>query len=111
MGVLGLVLAMLFFVIYAAGLFPASVSPAESAAMWDRPSAELQESGGVRFETFWFIRITDSYILSSGALAVLASTALPTLLALALGWFRRRDWLYGSMSLIISAVILVAIAI
>ncbi len=109
MGAGGLVLSLVVFIVYITGLIPSIVSPSDSAALWSGSSKEYLAESGLVFTPGWFGNITDSYFLSTAALAVLASTALPTLAALGVRWFIKREFLYGSMALMISAVLIVAI--
>jgi len=99
LGALGLLLSALGFLLYISNLVPSTVSPAESAAIWDRSAKEFQDSAD---------GISDSFVLCSLALAFLATAPLPILLVMAVIWFRRRDFLYGFIALAISALILVA---
>lgn len=108
-GLLGLLAAVVVFVIYGTGLVPASVTPDESALLWENSSGGYLEEAGLEFGSLWFGNAADGYVLSSAALALLATAALPTLAALALGWFRRRDWLYGIMALGVCGVLILAI--
>jgi len=99
LGALGILLSALGFLLYISNLMPTTLSPAESAAMWDRSAEEFQGTAEGVF---------DSFVISSLALAFLATAPLPILLIMALSWFRRRDFLYGFIALAISALILVA---
>ncbi len=110
MGFGGLVLSLLVFTIYVTGLIPSTVSPSDSAELWSGSSKEYLAETGLAFSPGWFRTITNGYFLSTAALAILASTALPTLAALGIRWFFRRDFLYGSMAVMISAVLIFAIA-
>jgi len=109
MGLAGLVLSLVVFALYSGGFLPASLSPSDSAALWSENSKKYLVDTGLSFNPGWFVN-SDGYFLSTAALAVLASTALPTLAALAVLWFLRRDYIYGSMAVVISAVLIFAIA-
>ncbi len=109
MGAGGLVLSLVVFIIYITGLIPSFVPPSDSAALWSGSSKEYLAETGLVFTPGWFRNITSSYFLSTAALAVLASTALPTLVALGVRWYLKREFLYGSMALMISVVLIVAI--
>ena len=109
MGWGGLIVSLVVFMLYVTGVFPSGVSPAESAAHWSESSETYRAETGLVFKSGWFLNIRDSYFLSTAALAILASTALPTLLVLSVSWFRRRDYLYGTMAIMISCVLLIAI--
>ena len=109
MGWAGLIVSLVVFTLYVMGVVPSGVSPAESAAHWSESSETYRGETGLVFETGWFGNIRDGYFLSTAALAILASTALPTLIILSLSWFRRRDYLYGTMAILISCVLLIAI--
>ena len=105
----GLIVSLIVFMLYVMGVVPSGVSPAESAAYWSESSETYRFETGLVFKSGWFGNIRDSYYLSTAALAILASTALPTLLVLSVSWFRRRDYLYGTMALMISCVLMIAI--
>lgn len=109
MGLGGLVLSLAVFILYAAGLIPPGVPASESAALWSEPSGIYLEETGLGFTSGWFLKPENGYVLCTAALAVLASTALPTLGALAVFWFRRRDFLYGAVSLVIMGVLILAV--
>jgi len=109
MGWIGLILSLLVFFAYASGLWPSDTTPEESAALWSLPSEEYLEQAGQRFGPIWFTRPADGYRVSTAALAILATTALPALTALSLSWLRRRDVLHGVMALAIALVLVAAI--
>ena len=109
MGTAGLVLSLVGFFFYSSGLWTAETTPEESAMYWDVSSEEDLDQAGLEFGSLWFLRSLDGYMASTVFLAILATTALPALIALGVGWLRRRDWLYGIMSLATSAVLLTAI--
>ncbi|MDF1567310.1 MAG: hypothetical protein P1P77_04770 [Spirochaetaceae bacterium] len=109
MGTAGLVLSLVGFFFYSSGLWPAEVTPEESAKYWDVSSEEYLAETGLEFGSLWFLRPLDGYMVGYLALAILATTALPALLALSLGWLRRREWSYGLMALATSAVLVTAI--
>lgn len=109
MGTTGLVLSLVGFFFYSSGLWPGGVTPDESAMYWDVSSEEYLAETGLEFGSLWFLRTLDGYMAGSFALAILATTALPALLALSVGWLRRREWWYGLMALATSAVLLTAI--
>jgi hypothetical protein len=108
-GTMGLVLSVVVFLIYVAGMVSSQVSPEVSGSHWWESSEVYLENTGLEFEAGWFRNIVDAYFLSSAALAILASAALPTLLVLSVSWFRRRDFLYGIMAILICCVLLIAI--
>jgi hypothetical protein len=108
-GTIGLVLSVGIFVLYIAGMIPSQVTPEISGSHWGESSEVYLENTGLEFEAGWFRNIVDAYFLSSAALAILASAALPTLLVLSVSWFRRRDFLYGIMAILVCCVLLIAI--
>jgi len=110
MGAAGLVFSIVIFFLFLTGVLSSDVSPAESAALWTAGSGEYLSETGLLFAPGWFLHPFDGYFLSTAALALLASTALPTLLALSVFWFLHRDYVYGGMALIISGVLIFAIA-
>lgn len=108
-GLAGLVLSLLVFILYIFSVLPSVTGPEESSASWSLKTGEYLEATGLETGAMWMFRAVDGYGLSTSALAILATTALPTLLALAVVWLRRRDWLYGAMALAVSTVLIVAI--
>lgn len=109
MGIAGLVITLGFFVLYVTGVVGSEVSPAESAAHWSESSAVYLAETGLVFGPGWFWNFIDGYFLSTAALAILASAALPTLLVLSMFWLQRREFLYGFISLAITLVISAAV--
>ena len=109
LGAIGLGLSVAGFALYAAGLLPTRMPPERSAELWSRPVGDFRETSGLSFGAGWMAADPDGYAIISAALAFLASTALPTLAALAVVWFRRKDRLYAFMALGIMAVLIAAI--
>ena len=107
-GLSGLLLSVVVFILYVTAVIPSGVQPGVSVAHWEDSSELYLKKTGLVFESGWFSNITDAYFMSSAALALLASAALPTLLVLSFVWLRRRDYLYGIMSLLICGVLLTA---
>ena len=108
-GLAGLILSAIVFALYAVGVLPTGTSPEMSAGSWHLRTDEYLKETGVEPGIGALRASADGYVLSVTALSILATTSLPTLLALALVWLRRRDWLYAGMSLIVSGVLLLAI--
>jgi len=109
-GTAGLIFTIVLFILFLTGALSSTVSPAESAALWTAGSGEYLSGTGLSFAAGWFLHPVDGYFFSTAALALLASTAFPTLLALSVFWFHHRDYIYGSMALLISGVLVFAIA-
>ncbi len=105
----GSILSLLVFALYVAGVFPFGVAPEKSAEAWNAASGEFLAHGGLEFDSLWFVKADNGYMLSLAALGLLASTALPTLLALSIAWLKRKDYLYSSMAFLVSVVLSVAI--
>ena len=109
MGAAGLILSLVVFVLYVAGVIPSEISPEDSAALWNESSGTFLDETSLVFKPGWFINPGTGFFYSTAALALLGSTALPTLCALACVWLYRRDYLYASMSLLISVVLTLAV--
>jgi hypothetical protein len=107
MGALGL--SLLVFLLYVSGILSSHIRPGLSAGTWIESTQNYLKVLGVEPGALWMFRSLDGYSVSTAALALLASTALPALTALAVVWLKRRDWLYGFMSLAISGVLIAAI--
>ena len=108
-GLAGLILSAVVFVLYAFGFLPTATPPRAVADAWSLRTDEYLAQTGVESGLPGLFAAPDGYALSIGALSLLATTSLPTLLALAVLWLRRRDWLYAGMALIVSGVLLLAI--
>lgn len=108
-GLSGLILSVAVFVLYIMAVLPSEVRPDESGAYWEDSSEVYLQEIGLVFEPGWFANLTDAYFISSAALALLASAALPTLLVLSFIWLHRKDYLYGFMALLICGVLLTAV--
>lgn len=108
-GLSGLLLSVGVFVLYVTALIPSGVQPSESGAHWRESSEVYLEKTGLVFDSGWIGKLADGYFMSTSALALLASAALPTLLVLSVIWIRRKDYIYGIMALLICAVLLTAI--
>lgn len=108
-GTAGVLLSLVAFLVYIFGLLPGSVDPSSSSEAWSLGTTDYLDKVDVQTGALWMFRSLDGYSLSSASLAILASTALPTLLALAAAWFRRKDWLFGGISVAICIVLVIAI--
>ena len=104
----GLILSLVSFFLYASGAVFSPTPPERSAAAWHLPVQEYLKTLGRENGALWMYDGGDAYRLSTAALTVLASTALPALLALTLYWWRRRDRLYSAMALVICGVLVLA---
>ena len=108
-GLAGLILSVAVFILYASGILPTGTAPESVAASWHLNTDEFLERTGAATGIIPMFSDTDGYALSTGALSILATTSLPTLLALAVVWLRKRDWLYAGMALIVSGVLTIAV--
>ena len=109
MGLSGLLLSVAVFLLYGFDVLPSGRPVWESAEYWSRPAGEYRAESDTPHGTLWFLNLADGAIASTLALALLASTALPTLIALSIAWFRRGDRLYGSLAS--TGVLVLALAV
>jgi len=109
MGAVGIILSVMVFFLYVSGVLSPGISPSDSAALWSESSDQYLEDSGIMFTSGWFLNPADGYFFSTAALAILASTALPVLVGLAVFWFRSRDFVYGITAVLISSVLIFAI--
>ncbi|VDB00180.1 hypothetical protein S1OALGB6SA_1255 [Olavius algarvensis spirochete endosymbiont] len=108
-GYLGISLSLAFFLLYSSGLIRSKVKPLAIAENWSKETPIYLEEMGLEFGSGWLIHIEDLYSMNVAAIAILVSAALPALLALSFIWYRKRDFLFGTMAIAISAVLVIAI--
>ncbi len=109
LGIAGLVLSLILFLLYSFGLVPATISPTASAEKWNLSVDEYLGETGSENGSLWMFARIDGYGLSTAALAILASASFPVLLILLAYWLRRKDWIYAAMAFCICAVLTIAI--
>ncbi len=107
-GLFALILSLAAFSLYILGILPPGLDPASSAGAWSEPVGDYLAETGTAAGALWMFRSADGYSMSVAALAILASTALPVLLVLAIRWLRRKDWIYGIMALAVFGVLVTA---
>ena len=105
-GTAGFYLSIIIFVLYVSGILSSSVLPSDAAESWSKSSSEYIENTNLDFNKIWFKNISDGYIASTAAIAVIASVSLPVLLFIGFYWLSKKDYIYSVMSFFISFVIL-----
>jgi|GEM_PF-735416 len=109
MGNVGISLSIAIFLLYSFALIDSKVKPSEVAAIWGNKAPIYLEEMELDFSGNWLIHIGDSYFMNVAAVAILLSAALPSLLTLSFIWYRKRDFLFGTMAIAVSAVLVIAI--
>ena len=109
MGLSGLILSVLVFLLYAFGLLPTDQPASASPDHWGASAAEYREESGRSYGPGWFLHIGDGAVAAAAALAFLAASALPALIALSAVFFRRGEKLYARLCL--AAVLVLASAV
>ena len=105
-GTAGFYISIIIFVLYVSGIISSSVLPSDAAESWSKSSSEYIENTNLDFNKMWFENISDGYIASTAAIAVIASVSLPVLLFIGFYWLSKKDYIYSIMSFFISFVIL-----
>lgn len=109
MGNLGIFLSLAIFLLYSSGLIHSEAGPARIAANWNEEVPIYLEKMDLEFGSGWFFRVGNLYSMNVAAIAVLASATLPALLTLSFTWYRKRDFLFGTMAIAVSATLTLAI--
>jgi len=107
LGNFGVSLSIAIFLLYGSGLIRSRAEPAEIAANWSEETPIYLEKMDLGRE--WLINIGDLYSMNVAAIAVLVSTVLPILLILSFTWYRKLDFLFGTMAIAVSIVLAIAI--
>jgi len=107
-GNLGILLSLVAFLLYSSGLIRSRAEPEKVAANWSAKAPNYLEEVGLEFGRGWFFHIGDAYILNVAAIAILVNAALPALLTLSFTWYRKRDFLFGTMAIAVSAILTIA---
>lgn len=108
-GNLGILLSLVIFLLHSSRLIRSRVEPAGVAANWSVKTPNYLEKMDLEFGSGWLLHIWDSYLLNVAAIGVLVSAALPVLLTLSFTWYRKRDFLLGTMAVAVFAVLTIAI--
>ena len=105
---LGMVMLVVTFAIYALGLAPAEIAPAQWPALWDKPVRAYIQLTGAPTGWAWLAKVGKSDFASLSGVAVLAGCSMLCVLALVPTYLRRRDRAFALIALLQVLVLVLA---
>lgn len=109
LGLIGLLTAVAMFLLYGFGILEADIPIVESMRYWGTSLEEYHDTNPPDSRVVRLQHLTDGGVLATAALAFLVSASIPTLLALSIVWFRKKDLFYSLVSLAIAIVLSCAV--
>ena len=105
---LGLLLLLVTFVLYVSGLVRPHVPVEELPRYWSMPVKEYLAATGIRAGWGWIHMLGKGDFLNFLGIAFLSSVAMVCYLAISPIFFRKKDRIYGWLSLVEVAVLVLA---
>jgi uncharacterized membrane protein len=105
---LGMAMLVITFTIYAFGLMPAEIAPAQWPSLWDKPVRTYIELTGAPTGWGWLSRLAKSDYASLSGVAVLAGCSMLSVLALIPMYWKRRDRAFALIATLQVLVLLLA---